>query len=274
MLHDNGLAQESDFILPPLDQSLYFEDGRPTPLSKSQRRQANRAKNRAQKAAAQEAKKLVPRTENQAIYMEFLSDPEIFQIFAVGEAGTGKTYIPARVAARKLKDKEVQKILIGRPTVSVGENHRQGFLPGDLKKKLSPWLVAITSALIEELGSRAEFDKRVQLGEIEFLSFEHMRGRTFDNSFVILDESQNCTLHDLKLFLTRIGENTTYVIAGDPTQVDISNSGLEIVLDMVEEYDLSPAIVEFDENDVVRSAAAKEWVQAFSKRRKENEPST
>ncbi len=236
---------------------------KPSPLSKSKRRQANRAASRAQKALVQKITELKPRSDAQAFYLDLLNDPEVTQIFAVGEAGTGKTYIAARVAARRLIDHKISKIFIARPTVSAPA-HKLGFLPGKMKDKLAPWLIPIVDALKQEM-TVTELNKYMETGAIEFVSFEHMRGRTFDDCFVILDEAQNCTLADLKLFLTRKGEESTYIVAGDPSQVDISNSGLDIILDMIEEYDLSPEIAEFDENDVVRSKDAKEWVASFKK---------
>lgn len=265
MLQEHGPTLPTSFTPVSIsDPSLYFDEGKPSPLTKSQRRQARKAEHRRQRDAALAKKQaLIPRTENQAIYLDALLDPSVSQIFAVGEAGTGKTYLASRVAARRLANKEISKIFIARPTVAL-EAHKLGFLPGNLKQKLTPWLVPIMGAMKDEL-TQSEIDKKMQLGEIEFVSFEHMRGRTFDDCFVILDEAQNCTLHDLKLFLTRKGENSTYVVAGDPTQVDIGNSGLETILDMIEEYDLSPDIVEFEAADVVRSKDAKEWVDAFNR---------
>jgi phosphate starvation-inducible PhoH-like protein len=253
----------------PVDHEMFEK---PSPLTKSQRRQANKARSRAQKAEQEKARELKPLNESQEIYMDVLADPEVTQIFAVGEAGTGKTYIGSRTAARRLLDHQIKKIIISRPTIST-PGHALGFLPGGLKQKLAPWLVPIMDALKVEMTQNV-LGKAMEAGEIEFVSFEHMRGRTFHDAFVILDEAQNCTLHDLKLFLTRKGENSTYVVSGDPTQVDINNSGLEPILKMIDDYELSPEIVEFDANDVVRSADAKEWVKAFARRKKELERAT
>ena len=253
-----GTLAEID-AFPPVHEG-YFE--KPSPLSKSQRRQANRAKSRANKQALA-PKPLKPRNEAQHFYMELLNDPLVTQVFALGDAGTGKTYIASRIAARRLIEEKISKIFIARPTVSQ-KAHQLGFLPGGLKQKLAPWLVPITDALKQEM-SAATLDKYMGEGKIEFVSFEHMRGRTFEDCFVILDEAQNCTLADLKLFLTRKGENSTYVIAGDTTQVDIENSGLAPIHRMILDQDLSAEIAEFDASDVVRSADAKEWVQAFHK---------
>jgi phosphate starvation-inducible PhoH-like protein len=242
---------------------------KPSPLSKSQRRQANKAVARAQKEQQAIANRLVGLNESQDIYLEILRDPNVSQVFAVGEAGTGKTYIPSRIAARRLVDKQISKIFIARPTVS-SPAHKLGFLPGKMNAKLEPWLIPIMDAFKVEMSAQM-LAKYMGSGEIEFISFEHLRGRTLADAFVILDEAQNCTIHDLKLFLTRKGEGSTYVIAGDPTQTDIGNSGLIPILDMIEEYDLSPSIVEFDPEDVVRSRDAKEWVTAFRRRTDEEQ---
>ncbi len=205
-------------------------------------------------------KPLEPRNVNQRLLIEALD--ECSQVFAVGEAGTGKTYLSSRVAMRRLKLGQIEKIFIARPTVS-DPRHKLGFLPGSLDEKLGPWLVPIMDAFKDEATTSeiAEFQNK---DAIEFLSFEHLRGRTLSNCFVILDEAQNCTFSDLRLFLTRKGENSVFVIAGDPVQIDIRDSGLETVLDMIYDQDLSPAVIEFEAGDVVRSEDAKEWVQAFA----------
>jgi phosphate starvation-inducible PhoH-like protein len=203
---------------------------------------------------------LEARTETQADYIECLSDGT--QIFGIGPAGTGKTYIPARMAAKALLEKRIEKILIARPTVTHAR-HRQGFLPGGLNKKLAPWLVPIVDAIKDEV-SAATLERWEKEGKVEFLSFEHMRGRTFKDCWVILDEAQNCTFSDLKLFLTRKGENSVYVVTGDTDQTDIDDSGLAVIIQMIEDMDLSPDLITFAESDCVRSEDAREWVEAFS----------
>jgi len=185
------------------------------------------------------------------------------QIFAIGEAGTGKTWLSCKIAIQKLKSQEISKILIARPTTAP-KRHQQGFLPGKLEQKLAPWLVPMMDAFKDEV-SAAELERLMGAGDIEFLSFEHMRGRTFKDAFVILDEAQNCTFADLRLFLTRKGEDTTYVVTGDPVQSDIDDSGLVAILDIIEKYDIDADIIEFLPEDVVRSEHAREWVEAFSK---------
>lgn len=209
-------------------------------------------------------KPLVARSENQQHLIDALR--ESTQVFAIGPAGTGKTYVPARLAAQQLKQNRIEKIYIARPTVAP-KRHAQGFLPGKLEQKLAPWLVPILDAIKDEVSANT-LKQWMDDKKVEFLSFEHLRGRTLADCWVILDEAQNCTLSDLKLFLTRKGDNSIYVVSGDTEQVDgeaIPDSGLETVVDMIDTYDLSPDIVEFDEDDVVRSADAKEWVKAFSR---------
>lgn len=209
-------------------------------------------------------KPLTARTEHQQHLIDALN--ESTQVFAIGPAGTGKTYVPSRLAAQQLKAGKITKIYIARPTVAP-KRHAQGFLPGKLEQKLAPWLVPIMDALKDEVSANV-LKTWLDDKKVEFLSFEHMRGRTLSDCWVILDEAQNCTLSDLKLFLTRKGQDSVYVVAGDIEQVDgeaIPDSGLEPVIEMIDRYDLSPEIVEFDEDDVVRSADAKEWVQAFSR---------
>ncbi|MEO7017971.1 MAG: PhoH family protein [Leifsonia sp.] len=204
---------------------------------------------------------LVAKTKSQKTYLSYLNTHR--QVFSVGPAGTGKTYIAARVALRKVLDGEFENLVIARPTVS-SPKHKLGFLPGNADMKLKPWLVPLMASFKDE-ASGAEVDQLKNTGKIEFASFEHMRGRTFKDSVIILDEAQNCDFRDLKLFLTRIGENSLVIVNGDMDQVDIPDSGLERVVDMITRYKINAAVVFFDENDVVRSETAAEWVKAFSK---------
>lgn len=196
----------------------------------------------------------------------FQSLEEDSQTITIGPAGTGKTYVPARYAARLLRLKKIDKIYIARPTVS-DSRHALGFLPGKLDQKLAPWLIPIMDAFKDEFHPE-ELKNYRATEQIEFVSFEHLRGRTLKNCFVLLDEAQNCTYGDLKLFLTRKGENSQFVVTGDTSQIDLpkfSPSGLPIIVDIVERFDLTPTIVKFTEEDVVRSEDAKEWVSAFSR---------
>jgi len=225
---------------------------------------SNKARKRQQRRAAKKAHQappIIPRNDRQRDLIDSLQNCD--QVFAVGEAGTGKTWLSARIAIQKLKARQTSKILIARPTVS-DPRHAQGFLPGKLEQKLAPWLVPLMDAFKDEVSTN-ELQRMLMTKEIEFLSFEHMRGRTFRDAFVILDEAQNCSFSDLRLFLTRKGENTTYVVTGDPSQIDINDSGLEDVLKIIEKFDIDADIVEFLPEDVVRSEHAREWVTAFSK---------
>ena len=226
------------------------------PLTKAEKRKQRKE----QREKSRISKPFKPLNESQADMFDSLEN--CGQVFAVGEAGTGKTYIASRHAARRLKAARVEHIIICRPTVSAG-GHSLGYLPGSLNAKLRPWLIPILDALKDDL-SPAQIDRHLQTGAIQFLSFEHMRGRSLKDCIVILDEAQNCTLADLRLFLTRKGDNTQYIINGDPSQCDIPNSGLVEVLEMIETFDINADIIEFDPEDVVRSEDAKEWVRAFS----------
>lgn len=229
-------------------------------LTRRERKQQKKKKTPSQMDILPGYRPLVGKTDTQREYIDVLK--ETSQVFAIGPAGTGKTYIPARIAAKMLSQKRIDKIYVARPTVS-HKRHQQGFLPGKLEQKLAPWLVPLLDAFKDEV-SGTTLDKWMIEKKVEFLSFEHMRGRTFKDCFVILDEAQNCTIGDLKLFLTRKGENSVYVVTGDIDQVDIEDSGLETIIDMIEKQDLSPDIIEFSQDEVVRSEDAKEWVKAFS----------
>lgn len=235
---------------------------------KAQNRRNRKQQKKEKQGASHHSKPFEALTESQAELMECLDDSEVTQIFAVGPAGTGKTYVPTRYAVRDMLrgmngNGPYRKLYVARPTISKKE-HQLGFLPGTMQKKLEPWLKPIIRAIKDEVSS-AQLSKWMQEGVVEFLSFEHMRGNTFDDGYIILDEAQNCTLSDLKLFLTRKGQNSRYMIAGDPDQADIPNSGLKAVVDMIDDQDLTPELVEFSEEDVVRSADAKEWVKAFKR---------
>lgn len=159
----------------------------------------------------------------------------------------------------------IPSITISRPTVAQAR-HKLGYQPGGVQAKLRPWLIPVLDALHDGLGA-AQVDRLVTNGEIEFLGFEHMRGRTVRGVF-LLDEAQNCTLADLEMFCTRIGDGGQLVICGDPDQSDVDGSGLNNLAAMVSRFSLNAAVIRFDENDVVRSDIASEWVRAFAAMRK------
>lgn len=226
--------------------------------AKALRRRERKANKRKEAAAS---KALEPRTARQAELLAALNSHPV--VFALGPAGTGKTYVPARNAMRLLQSpgSPIEKIVITRPTVAPSR-HRMGYLPGGGAAKMKPWLVPIMDGMRDET-SQAQIDKLTQDGKIEIVPFEHMRGRSFHNAAILLDEGQNCSFSDLELLITRTGEESTLVISGDTHQVDIDDSGLARVARMVAQHGLNAYVVEFDHTDVTRSAVAAEWVKAF-----------
>lgn len=233
----------------------------PRKPSKAERRAVRRQEKARAATVMFEEKPLLPKNATQQEMLDALSEKE--QVFAIGPAGTGKTYLAARWGMNALIKGEFSGLTISRPTVTKPK-HRQGFLPGTDKEKIEPWLIPIISAFKDGVAP-SMVDKMTRDGRIEYLSFETMRGRSIKDRVIILDEAQNCDYLDLKMFLTRVGENSKLIVCGDPEQVDINDSGLEAVLDMIEDFDLTAEIIEFDDADVVRSGIAAEWVRAFRK---------
>jgi phosphate starvation-inducible PhoH-like protein len=243
-----------------VDPSTLFDNDNPTPrLTKSQ---ARKARNEVKKRKGIPASgPLTARTLNQRRYIQALYDDA--HIFAIGPAGTGKTYVPARIAARKLVDGMIDKIIVARVAVSRSK-HQLGFLPGKLDAKMRPWMIPIFDGIKAEVGSHL-LDQWMQDARLEVVSFEHLRGRTLgsDRTILILDEAQNADLIDLRLFLTRIGEQTQCIVTGDLEQIDIPNSGLAKVIAISQAHDVPMEIIHFSEEDVVRSAFVAAWVRAF-----------
>lgn len=205
--------------------------------------------------------KIKPKNANQAFYADFLAEKLL--VFGLGPAGTGKTYLAVAAALDKLATGVVERILISRPIVEAGE--RLGFLPGTLEEKVSPYMRPIYDMLNELIGKQLT-EKLLANGTIEIAPLAYMRGRTLSRAAIILDEAQNATKEQMKLFLTRLGEQTFTVVTGDPSQIDLPkkhDSGLieaSTKLSKLEEV----GIVTFDEVDVVRSALAKKIVAAYS----------
>ncbi|MDG1685651.1 MAG: PhoH family protein [Flavobacteriaceae bacterium] len=202
------------------------------------------------------------RTVNQARLIESIATNDL--VFAVGPAGTGKTYTAVAMAVKALKNKEVKRIVLTRPAVEAGEN--LGFLPGDLKEKLDPYMQPLYDALrdmipAEKLASYIE-KETIQIAPMAF-----MRGRTLDDAFVILDEAQNTTHNQMKMFLTRMGKNTKFVITGDPGQIDLPRqviSGLKealLILSDVKGID----VIQLDGRDVIRHQLVKKVIDAYKK---------
>ena len=185
-------------------------------------------------------------------------------LFAVGPAGSGKTYTAIALAVRALKEKQVRRIILTRPAVEAGE--KLGFLPGDMKEKLDPYLQPLYDAL-NDMIPPAKLQKHLEEGTVQIAPLAYMRGRTLDNAFVILDEAQNTTLSQIKMFLTRMGRNARFIVTGDVTQIDLprrSDSGLVRTMEILRGI-ADIGIVEFDKRDIVRHPLVKHIVEAFDK---------
>ncbi|PHQ57531.1 MAG: phosphate starvation-inducible protein PhoH [Lutibacter sp.] len=199
-------------------------------------------------------------TANQRKMVEFMGKNDM--LFAIGPAGTGKTYTAVALAVKALKEKEVKKIVLTRPAVESGEN--LGFLPGDLKEKLDPYMQPLYDAL-RDMIPYERLDSYIEKGIIQIAPLAFMRGRTLDNAFVILDEAQNTTHGQMKMFLTRMGKNAKFIINGDPGQIDLPRrqvSGLkEAMLTLKEVKGI--AFVYLDEKDVVRHRLVRQIISAY-----------
>ncbi|MCD7970203.1 MAG: PhoH family protein [Alistipes sp.] len=185
-------------------------------------------------------------------------------IFAIGPAGSGKTYTAIALAVRALRNKEVKRIILTRPAVEAGE--KLGFLPGDMKEKLDPYLQPLYDALNDMIPA-AKLAKFIEEGTVQIAPLAYMRGRTLDNAFVILDEAQNTTLPQIKMFLTRMGRNAKFIVTGDITQVDLprpSDSGLTKALELVTPIKGIGAVM-FDKGDIVRHPLVKQIVEVFDR---------
>ncbi len=205
-------------------------------------------------------KLLKPRSKKQKKYFELIKDKQM--VFCCGAAGTGKTYLAVAFAVSMLKSGQVEKIILSRPAVEAGE--RLGFLPGDLKEKIDPYLRPIYDALNEMLSFQ-EVIKKIESGHIEIAPLAFMRGRTLSNSFVILDESQNTTSVQMKMFLTRLGENSKMIINGDLSQVDLpsgTKSGLREAINILKNTK-DIGFIEFDNKDVVRNSLVSKIVSKY-----------
>lgn len=208
------------------------------------------------------------RTANQKKLVQQAEKNDI--VFAIGPAGTGKTYTAVALAVRALKNKLVKKIILTRPAVEAGES--LGFLPGDLKEKIDPYLRPLYDAL-DDMIPADKLGYYMSTRTIEIAPLAYMRGRTLDNAFIILDEAQNATDLQIKMFLTRIGSNAKAIITGDITQVDLprnQRSGLQTAVRILNNID-GIAHIELDEDDVVRHRLVKHILRAYEKERKEEE---
>lgn len=202
------------------------------------------------------------KTLGQEKYIKAIKDNTI--VFGVGPAGTGKTYLAVAMAVKAFKAKEISRIILTRPAVEAGES--LGFLPGDLQQKVDPYLRPLYDALFDMLGAET-YQKQLERGTIEVAPLAYMRGRTLDDSFIILDEAQNTTPEQMKMFLTRLGFNSKIVVTGDVTQIDlpgIKRSGLKDVVKVLKRVEDIETIY-LDERDVVRHRLVQEIVKAYEK---------
>ena len=202
------------------------------------------------------------RSANQQRMVKSLEDNDM--LFATGPAGSGKTYTAIALAVRALRNREVRRLVLSRPAVEAGE--RLGFLPGDLKEKIDPYLQPLYDALNDMIPAK-KLESHIEEGIIQIAPLAFMRGRTLDNAFVILDEAQNTTLPQMKMFLTRMGMNSKFIITGDVTQIDLprtQDSGLVQAVRLLRNIE-GISFVELDETDIVRHRLVKEIVKAFDK---------
>jgi len=209
-----------------------------------------------------QAKAIKARTVNQRLLVEMYQSNDL--LFAIGPAGSGKTYTAIALAVRALKNREVKRIILTRPAVEAGE--RLGFLPGDMKEKLDPYLQPLYDALNDMIPAK-KLQEYMEDGTVQIAPLAYMRGRTLDHAFVILDEAQNTTISQLKMFLTRMGKNAKFIVTGDITQIDLprkEDSGLVKTISLLEGIS-DIAIIYFDTRDIIRHTLVKYIVNAFDK---------
>jgi phosphate starvation-inducible protein PhoH and related proteins len=202
---------------------------------------------------------LVPRNERQNDYLQALKNYS--QVVVFGPAGTGKTYCVATFAANQYHMKDIDKIVITRPHVAVGKDI--GFLPGTLEEKSAPWALPVLDVLEEHLG-KGVVETGLKVGNIEVAPLALMRGRSFKNAFIICDEAQNISFHELKMLVTRVGENSSLILNGDLQQSDLKDGdGLSKIVHLIKKHMLPVPIIEFTTDDIVRSDMTKMWIETF-----------
>ena len=213
-----------------------------------------------------DGKKIVAKTLTQAAYLKAMEESSV--VFATGSAGTGKTYLAVGYAVNALKANKIKKLIITRPAVEAGE--KLGFLPGDLKEKVDPYLIPIYDSLYEFLGKEST-DKLIEKGIIEIAPLAYMRGRTLDNAIVILDEGQNATSNQMKMFVTRLGFNSKMIITGDITQIDLPNKSSSGLVEATKLLSSIEGIthVEFGSLDVMRHSIVTKIIEKYEE--KEND---
>jgi phosphate starvation-inducible PhoH-like protein len=210
-------------------------------------------------AAAKKTSGILPKTDSQGKLIAAIESAS--QVIVFGPAGTGKTYVTTTMAADQYTLKEIDKIVITRPMISVGKDI--GILPGDLGEKVAPWALPVLDVLTKHLGKGA-VETGIKNGNIEVAPLALMRGRSFDDAFIICDEAQNITTHELKMLLTRVGEGSTIVLNGDIQQTDLrEGDGLTKITHLAKKHMLPVPVVEFSLDDIVRSDICAMWTRVF-----------
>lgn len=235
---------------------------RPTKAEKRQARKVTKTKPKTTATTPTEATlpPLTAKNASQATYLAAIKKSQ--QVFALGPAGAGKTYIATHYAVKEIIEERCKKFIVARPMISSDKSENIGFLPGDLNMKFTPWALPILD-VIERLVGKVRAQEWLRKGVVEFAPFQFMRGRTFGgDAIVLLDEAQNCTAEQLRLFVTRIGDCKA-IISGDPQQSDIRNSGLPYMVMLARRYRVGAAICNFSSKDIVRSDLCRAWVDAF-----------
>lgn len=229
-----------------------------TTLEKPKGKRVSRYKKAGEEAALKTVN-ISPLNDNQAQYVKALNHYD--QVIVCGYSGTGKTYIAATYAANMYANNEISRIVLTRPNISVGKD--LGYFPGTLEEKFAPWAAPVLDVLEEHLG-KGTLETGIKNGNIVMSPLSTMRGRSFKDAFVILDEAQNTTIPEIKMFLTRIGKGCKVVINGDVKQSDISGqSGLSKIIHLAKKYKLPVPVIEFGVDDIVRSDICKAWIIAF-----------
>lgn len=242
----------------------------PTPAETTSEKALRRGKRKAvkeERQARRNPKPITARSSNQTAYINSIRSNSL--TFAIGPAGVGKTYVPARIFGEMLVAGTIEKLYVARPNISKPK-HRNGFLPGSLEDKTAPWMIPVFEG-VRDAMSPSLFTQFRRESRIEEVPYEYMQGRTFANAGCIIDEAENLDIDDLYITLTRQGEALSMVVCGDIAQARISDSGLAEVVSMARApWMQSTGVIEFSEEDVVRSAQAKQWVKAFNNRGSKN----
>ena len=230
-------------------------------LEPPQKQTRSRRKTNYKNSQSKQTSGLTPKTKKQGEFLDHLKSSN--QVFVLGPAGTGKTYVTATYAADLYTLKEIDKIVITRPHVAVGKDI--GYLPGTLEEKVYPWALPVLDVLEKHWG-KGMLETAIKNNNVEMAPLALMRGRSFDNAFIIVDETQNITTHELKMLLTRVGEGSTIVLNGDVQQSDLTHTdGLSKVIHLAKKHMLPVPIVEFGVDDIIRSDICAQWVKVFMK---------